>query len=294
MVSGQSTSFPIRASNRLVTMTLVTFAHSEVLAPFFFLVGIQLRGEITHVRQILLPTIAALGGMLFPALIFLALNRNSGIGAGWPIVMPTDIALVMVVLILMGKRASVELKTFMLAIAVADDLFSIGIIGIKYTEALKPLQIIASIGSVILGALLWKIPLQNFLTRFVNFVVLPVYIFANLYPALADDFQVSSKVGNSIIVARVIGKALGIVLFVWIANKLRIAKLSSSLKLGEVFAGAILAGMGLAVSFLIANLTYSDEFLLNQVRAGLLSAALISGLLGAGTLLYFTRGKTQS
>lgn len=257
------------------------------------MVGIQLRGEITHIKQILLPTIAALGGMLFPALIFVQLNRNSGIARGWPIVMPTDIALVMVVLLLMGKRASLELKTFMLAIAVADDLFSIAIIGIKYTGSLKPEQIFASIGCVILGALLWKVPLQNFLMRLVNFVVLPIYIFANLYPAFVDNFQVSSKVGNSIIAARLIGKAFGIVLFVWLANKLNIAKLSSGLKLGEVLAGAILAGMGLAVSFLIANLTYSDAILLNQIRAGLLSAALISGFLGAAVLLYFTRGRSN-
>ena len=280
--------------NRLITVTLATFAHSEVLAPFFFMVGIQLRGEITHFKQILLPTIAALGGMLFPVLIFVALNRNSGIARGWPIVMPTDIALVMVVLLLMGKRASIELKTFMLAIAVADDLFSIAIIGIKYTASLRPGQIFSSIGCVALGALLWKVPFQNFLTRLVNLVVLPVYIFANLYPAFTDNFQVSSKVGNSIIVARIVGKAFGIVLLVWLANKLNIAKLSSGLKLGEVLAGAILAGMGLAVSFLIANLTYSDVILLNQVRAGLLCAALISGALGAATLLYFTRGRSNS
>lgn len=280
-------------ANRLTTMRIEVFAHSEVLAPFFFLVGIQLRGEITHIKQILLPTIAALGGMLFPALIYLFLNRNTGMARGWPIVMPTDIALVMAVLLLLGKRASLELKTFMLAIAVADDLFSIAIIGVKYSGSLKPWQLVASIGCVALGAIFWRAPFQNLLTKIVNFVVLPIFIFANLYPAITDEYQFSSKVGNSILLARILGKALGIVLFVWLAKKSRIVDSRTNPKPGEVFAGAILAGMGLAVSFLIANISFSDEIQLNQIRAGLFNAALISGLLGAGVLLFLSKGGSK-
>ncbi len=271
-------------------MNLTTFAHSEILAPFFFLVGIQLRGEISHIKQILLPTISALGGMLFPALIFIILNRSSEISNGWPIVMPTDIALVMVVLLLMGKRASLELKTFMLAVAVADDIFSIAIIGAKYSGSLKPEQLVASIGCVALGVVFWRVPLQNALTKAVNFVILPLFIFANLYPAITNDYQFSSKVGNSILVARVVGKTAGIVLFFWLAMRFYPTISSSTLNIGEVFAGAVLAAMGLAVSFLIANLTFSDVVLLNEVRAGLLNAALLAGILGAGVLFFVTRG----
>ena len=74
-------------------MELELFAHSEVLAPFFFLIGMQLRNEISHPKEILLPTLAALGGMLFPALIFISLNSDPVIAQGWPLVMPTDIAI---------------------------------------------------------------------------------------------------------------------------------------------------------------------------------------------------------
>jgi len=73
-------------------MELELFSHSEILAPFFFLIGLQLRNEISHLKEIFLPTFAALGGMLFPALIFIALNSAPAISAGWPLVMPTDIA----------------------------------------------------------------------------------------------------------------------------------------------------------------------------------------------------------
>ena len=88
-------------------MNLETFAHSEVLAPFFFLIGMQLRNETTHIKQILLPSFAALGGMVFPAVIFLSITSDPAISNGWPLVMPTDIALVMLVLIALGKRVSV-------------------------------------------------------------------------------------------------------------------------------------------------------------------------------------------
>lgn len=265
-------------------------SQSEILAPFFLLVGIQLRGEITHIKQILLPSIAAMGGMAFPAFIYLFLNRNSSLATGWPVVMPTDIALVMVVLLLLGKRASVGLKTFMLAVAVADDLFSIFVIGVKYSGSLKPTQIAASIGCVGLGVLLWKIPFQVTLTRVVNFIILPTYIVANLYLTLTESFAFTSRVGNSIIVSRVIGKAVGILLFAWLASRLRIAEFPFGLRMAEVVGGSILAGMGLAVSFMIANLTFIDVVLLNQIRVGLFNAAVISGVLGALLLWLVGRG----
>jgi Na+:H+ antiporter, NhaA family len=101
-------------------MSLEIFTHSEILAPFFFLIGLQLRNEITHIKEIALPSIAALGGMILPAIIFLSLNSDPEISNGWPLVMPTDIALVMLVLLALGKRVSIGLKTFLLALQVSE------------------------------------------------------------------------------------------------------------------------------------------------------------------------------
>jgi NhaA family Na+:H+ antiporter len=112
-------------------MSLEFFSHSEVLAPFFFLIGMQLRNETTHIKQILLPSVAALGGMIFPALIFILINSDPEIKAGWPLVMPTDIALVMLVLLSLRSKVRVELKLFLLALAVADDLLSILVLAVK-------------------------------------------------------------------------------------------------------------------------------------------------------------------
>ena len=264
-------------------MELEFFAHSEILAPFFFLIGLQLRNEISHLKEILLPTFAALGGMLFPALIFTTINSDPVISAGWPLVMPTDIALVILVVLALGQRASLALKTFLLALAVADDLLSIIVIGVKYTGALKFTEVLASIGAVLLGAIAGKVPLEKLFVKIVNFAVLPIYVFANIYPTLTTDLELQSQLGNSVIVARVVGKIAGITLFALIAVKL----LKSELKINkfELVGGAALAGMGLAVSIMIANLSYASENLLNQAKVGLLIAALVSAVIGSSILV---------
>ena len=258
-------------------MNLATFAHSEVLAPFFFLIGMQLRNETTHIKQILLPSFAALGGMVFPAVIFLTLTSDPAISNGWPLVMPTDIALIMLVLLALGKRVSVELKSFLLALAVADDLLSILVLAGKYSGALKISEVLASVGAVILGAVIGKVAKEKVFINFVNFIILPVYVVANISP--------------TIITARLFGKVIGITLFALLGAKL--FKQPISLKKSELVAGSAFAGMGLAVSIMIANLSYPSALLLNQAKAGLLIAAVISGVVGSAVLVFTNRGNTK-
>ena len=268
-------------------MSLEALRHSEVLAPFFFLIGLQLRNEITHIKEILLPSFAAIGGMVIPAGIYLVINSGSNNQDGWPLVMPTDIALVMIVVLLLGKRVRVELKTFLLALAVADDLLSIVVLGAKYSGELKPTEVLASIGAVLLGAAIGKVPFEKTFTAFVNYLVLPVYVIANLWPTISGNFELSSELGNSIVISRVIGKLLGITLFAIIAMKL--FKLPSNLRLSEIAGGGALAGMGLAVSLMIANLSFASEIALDQVRSGLLITALFSAVIGSLILILSNR-----
>jgi Na+:H+ antiporter, NhaA family len=272
-------------------MSLEFFSHSEILAPFFFLIGMQLRNETTHIKEILLPSIAALGGMIFPALIFILINSEPDIRAGWPLVMPTDIALVMLVLLSLSSKVRVELKLFLLALAVADDLLSILVLAFKYSGELKASEVLASVGAVILGAIIGKIPKEKVFTQFVNLLVIPIYVLANIAPTLTSNIEFSSSLGNSIIFARYFGKIFGITLFAIIGAKLLKAplKLSNS----ELIGGSALAGMGLAVSIMIANLSYTSEVLLNQAKAGLLLAAVISGIAGAIILLLFSPENTR-
>ena len=268
-------------------MNLDYLRHSEVLAPFFFLIGLQLRSEITHLKEILLPSFAAIGGMILPAGIYLILNTDNQSVDGWPLVMPTDIALVMVVVLLLGKHVRSELKTFLLALAVADDLLSILVIGGKYSGELKPTEILASIGAVLLGAAIGRIPSEKRFTQFVNFIILPAYIIANLWPTVTGNFEITSEIGNSIVISRVIGKLLGITLFAFFAIKL--FKLPNKLKLTEIAGGGVLAGMGLAVSLMIANLSFQSEEILDQVRSALVITAIISAFIGTVILMISSR-----
>lgn len=272
-------------------MNLHIFAHSEILAPFFFLIGMQLRNETTHIKQILLPSFAALGGMIFPAVIFLSLNTDDAISNGWPLVMPTDIALVMLALLALGKRVSIELKSFLLAIAVADDVLSILVLAGKYSGALKISEVLASIGAVVLGALLGRIPVEKLFIKFVNFIILPIYVISNIYPTITERLVVSSSLASSIIIARVFGKVIGITLFAILGVKLLNQPLV--LKKSELIAGSAFAGMGLAVSIMIANLSYATDLLLNQAKAGLLLAAVISGVIGSLILIITNRSKSK-
>ncbi len=272
-------------------MNLATFAHSEVLAPFFFLIGMQLRNETAHIKQILLPSFAAIGGMVFPALIFLSVTSDPAISNGWPLVMPTDIALVMLVLLALGKYVSVELKSFLLALAVADDLLSILVLAGKYSGALKLTELLASIGAVILGAVIGKVPVERLFTNFVNFIILPIYVIANIYPTITDGLELSSSLGNSIIAARLFGKVIGITLFTLLGVKL--FKQSLAIKRSELVAGSAFAGMGLAVSIMIANLSYQSDLLLNQAKAGLLISAVISGVVASLVLIITNRSNSK-
>jgi NhaA family Na+:H+ antiporter len=123
------------------------------------------------------------------------------------------------------------------------------------------------------------VPVEKLLIKIVNSVVLPIYVFANIYPTLTFDLQLQSQLGDSVIIARVVGKIVGISVFALIAVKL----FKSELKISkiELVGGAALAGMGLAVSIMIANLSYASENLLNQAKVGLLIAALVSAVIGS-------------
>jgi NhaA family Na+:H+ antiporter len=161
----------------------------------------------------------------------------------------------------------------------------------KYSGALKISEVLASIGALLLGALLGRVPLEKSFIKFVNFIILPLYVIANIYPTITDGLELSSSLGNSIITARLFGKVIGITLFALLGVSL--LKQPLTVKKRELVAGSAFAGMGLAVSIMIANLSYPSELLLNQSKAGLLLAAVISGVVGSLVLVITNRGYSK-
>lgn len=138
-------------------LTLETWAADGLLAVFFFVVGLELKrefvaGDLRDPRRAALPIMAAVGGMLTPALVYVAFNTSTGNGAlrGWAIPTATDIAFALAVLAVIGNHLPTALRTFLLTLAVVDDLFAITIIAVFYTSHLDPRPLLLAL--VPLGA----------------------------------------------------------------------------------------------------------------------------------------------
>jgi Na+:H+ antiporter, NhaA family len=129
--------------------TLHHWINDGLMAIFFLLVGMEIKHELVmgHLRtrkQAMLPVAAAVGGMIAPALIYLAFNAGSAGLRGWGIPMATDIAFALAVLA-MVKGIPVELKVFLLALAIVDDIGAIIVIALFYTDALRLLPLIIGV-----------------------------------------------------------------------------------------------------------------------------------------------------
>jgi NhaA family Na+:H+ antiporter len=125
-------------------LTLGTWAADGLLALFFFVAGLELKrefvaGDLREPRRAVLPVAAAVGGMAVPALLFVLLNLGAPDGAlrGWAIPSATDIAFALAVLAVISTHLPTALRTFLLTLAVVDDLLAIVVIAIFYTEELS-------------------------------------------------------------------------------------------------------------------------------------------------------------
>ena len=142
-----------------ITKPLLLWVNDLWMAIFFFLIGLEIKrelleGELSARADLLLPTAAAVGGMVVPALIYVLLNWNDPVNLnGWAIPAATDIAFALGILVLLGSRAPVSLKVLLTAIAIIDDLGAIVLIAIFFTADLS-LVSLALAGVAILGLVL--------------------------------------------------------------------------------------------------------------------------------------------
>ncbi|WP_331351836.1 Na+/H+ antiporter NhaA [Cellvibrio sp. UBA7671] len=339
-----------------IAKPLLLWINDGLMALFFLMVGLELKrevlvGELNQLSKIALPGIAAIGGMLVPALIYAFINRHDAYALhGWAIPTATDIAFALGILSLLGSRIPVSLKVFLVSLAIFDDIGAIIIIALFYTDNLSLTAIISAgigIGVMVLmnrqgvvskaaylfvGLVVWVsllksgvhatlagvaialcIPFRGLdsegkvqspmhdiekdLHSPVAFAILPLFAFANAGLSLSglSINDVFSPVSLGILLGLFVGKQLGVMLFTWLAVKLRIGKLPDDVNWAQLYGVAVICGIGFTMSLFIGSLAF-EQTIENQAmndRLGILVGSFLSALLGYVWLRYVAKPKVD-
>lgn len=140
-----------------ISMNLTYWINDGLMALFFLMVGLEIKrelliGELSSIKKASFPVVAALGGMIIPALVYVGFNSSNPIGFGIP--MATDIAFALGILLLLGDKVSPHLKLFLVALAVVDDLGAVLVVATVYTNEIHAMYFI-HVG--IIYAMLWAL-----------------------------------------------------------------------------------------------------------------------------------------
>ncbi|MEN4890194.1 Na+/H+ antiporter NhaA [Erwinia billingiae] len=150
-----------------ISKNLLLWINDALMAVFFLMIGLEVKhelvsGSLATRERAMFPLIAALGGMLAPALIYAAMNHNDPLAIhGWAIPTATDIAFALGILALLGSRVPPALKMFLMALAVIDDLGAILIIAFFYTQDLSVTSLAVAGGAIVVLALLNKMGVRS-------------------------------------------------------------------------------------------------------------------------------------
>jgi NhaA family Na+:H+ antiporter len=141
-----STRLSVRVGEAELAKDLRHWVNDGLMTLVFFVVGLELSrqlklGELRHWRAMTVPAVAMLGGMVVPALLYLAFNSGGPGAGGWAIVMATDIALMLGVLALVGSRCPPQLRVLLLTLVIVGDIAAIGVVGLLYAEVVNILAL---------------------------------------------------------------------------------------------------------------------------------------------------------
>ncbi|HHW7507748.1 TPA: Na+/H+ antiporter NhaA [Mannheimia haemolytica] len=329
---------------------LLLWVNDGLMAVFFTLVGLEVKkelfeGSLSSYKKAIFPAIAAVGGMIVPALIYWAINQNHPeYHNGWAIPMATDIAFAVGIVALLGTRVPLALKAFLLALAIIDDLGAIVVIAIFYSQEISvqalTIAAIAIIGLVLLnrfkvtslcaylvvGLVLWTsvlksgvhatlagviigfcVPLkgkhgerpaeelEHILAPWCAYMILPIFAFANagVYLLEMGMGQLSSPLPLGIALGLIIGKTLGVFGFSYLAVLFRLASLPQGVNFKQIFAIAVLCGIGFTMSMFLASLAFdvseAGESITALARLGILLGSAVSAILGYTLLRMATK-----
>lgn len=160
------TELAVNIGDARLAMDLQHWVNDGLMALFFFVVGLEVRrelsiGELTERRRIALPAIAAAGGVVVPALVYLAVNPSGSAADGWGVVIGTDTAFMLGALALVGPACPTQLRVFLLTLTIADDAVAVSVIGIAYSETTDAVAIAVAAGLLALVALLARLEISR-------------------------------------------------------------------------------------------------------------------------------------
>ena len=330
----------IQIGHFVIDKTLIHWINDGFMAVFFILVGMEVKkelfeGSLSSYQQAIFPAIAAIGGMIIPAIVYWFIaKQDPSLVNGWAIPMATDIAFALGIMALLSKQVPLPLKIFLLALAIIDDLGAIVVIALFFSHGLSvqalffsAIAIIALVllnrfkvsalcAYMVVGAILWAsvlksgvhatlagviigfcIPLngkngekplhdfEHILAPWSSFIILPLFAFANAGVSFEglNFTMLSSPLLLAIALGLIIGKPVGVFSFSYISVKLGLAKLPNGVNFKQIFAVALLCGIGFTMSMFLASLAFeadAGETINTLSRLGILLGSTISAVIG--------------
>jgi NhaA family Na+:H+ antiporter len=263
------------------------WVNDGLMTLFFLLVGLELRrelreGALAGFKQATLPAVAALGGVLLPALIYTAFNANTPHSNGWAIPTATDIAFAVGILALLGNRVPPAMRVLLVAIAIVDDVVAILVIAIFYSDAGPSVH--PALAGVVIGLLLPVSParrIERHLHPWVAFGIVPLFALANAGVNLGEVnlFSAPTLVGG-VTVGLVVGKPVGILLATVLAVRLNWCTLPTGVGYRQVAVIGCLGGIGFTMSIFISQLAFAGQAALATAKAAILIGSVISAVTG--------------
>ncbi|MGX6960066.1 MAG: Na+/H+ antiporter NhaA [Rickettsia endosymbiont of Pentastiridius leporinus] len=327
--------------------TFIELVNDGLMTFFFLLIGLEMKfhlveGEYKNKKKLILPTGAALGGVVVPALIYVFFNYDKPeLIEGWAIPAATDTAFVLGILSFFQRSISLELRAFIIGFSLIDDAFALVILALFYTKTINISALLISLAIVVIlsifnykqvksllyytviGILLWAsmvesgihgtlcgaiialfIPvnikgkvntsfqkLENSIRPFVNYFILPLFVFMNSGILLKHfSFEsLCSSLTYGIIFGLFIGKQLGITLFSYPFVRFNFCNLPSDTSWLKFYSVAVLGGIGFTLSLFIGSITFESGCPSNSMRAAVIIGSLLSTVLGVAILKYCTK-----